>query len=264
MANLQRRIDSLSEQLAQLETRLGEAAGELAELNYTMAGFLERYRNEIMGPLEELVLVEREVADMRILLGDRQAMEAGEITSPLERLRKANRSVEEQYRKTWYEPDAPRPDQTGSLAPANEKVKDLYGQLVSRLHPYLVADPEEQVRRADLMRQVNEAYVKRNHISLQAMHDATKERSNLPVIASEQVAEDLHDRVLDLELLVAQIEGQRFELRHGEVGMVWAEAQQAKAEGRDLLQELNRDIRTAINNGRRTLEELRKQHNPSE
>jgi hypothetical protein len=263
MANLQRRIDELSEQLAQLESRLGEAAGELAELNHIMAAFLERYRTEIMEPLEELVLIEREVADLRIMLGDRQAMEAGEITSPLERLRKANRSVEEQYRKTWIEPDKPRPDQTGSLAPANEKVKTLYGQLVSRLHPYLVTDPEERLRRVDLMRQVNEAYVKRNHISLQAMYDAVRERSNLPAVASEQVVEDLHDRVLDLELLVTQIEGQRFELRHGEVGVVWAEAQQAKAEGRDLLQELNRDIRIAINTGRRTLGELRERTNPS-
>ncbi len=263
MANLQRRIDELSDQLSQLETRLGEAAGELAELNHTMAPFLERYRVEIMEPLEELVLIEREVADLRILLGDRKAMEAGEITSPLERLRKANRSVEEQYHKTWIEPDRPRPNQTGSLAPADEKVKALYGQLVSNLHPYLATSPEEQKRRVDLMRQVNEAYVKRNYISLQATHEATRDRSNLPVIASEQVVENLHDRVLDLEMLIAQLEGQRFELRHGEVGVVWAEAQQAKTEGRDLLQELNRDIRVAINTGHRTLEELKTRHNPT-
>nr|MBN1229741.1 hypothetical protein [Anaerolineae bacterium] len=260
MPSLQRQMASLSTYISEMEQRLGECAGDLAELIHVMGAFLVRYQEEILTHHNRLIKLKREIADARVQLGERQFQESGVADTPLSRLlcSAEYRSVQEQYNRVWHgRPwDRPSTDQLAMLTPASEKIKALYTEIVAKLHPYLVDTVAERRRRAALMHEVNQAYIQRNEIGLENVALAYRDRANLPTVVSEESLKKLHERALLLEWIIVRIEGQIFELRHGEVARIKALHEEAAHKNRDLLTELSADTQQELNNAQRELDRL--------
>ncbi len=256
----ERQTASLAQQVADLEGRLGEVAGELVELTFQLAPFLARYRREVLTAHEELVELQRRIADLRLARGDRAAQSAARANTPLSRLVEVESypSVQAQFERTWASKQPLRAGdilENTALPPSSAAIKALYAEIVARLHPDLTLNEDERERRRELIRGVNRAYLNRDQVSLEAVADAHRPRHNLPAVVDEQAVEDLRQRAFLLEQTIARLEGKVYELRHGDAARVMAFAAAAQAEGHDLLSELNQAIQREIEEARQQLTE---------
>jgi hypothetical protein len=256
--DLQQEMSRLSRQIDELEAQLGEAAGEHAELSSAMAPFLTRYRQEVLHYQEELAAAQREVADLRVMLGDQGARDSSRSASasPVD---DEFLSVEAQYERVWKgkRPPPPADPRDPNMAPASPALKKLYGKLVANLSPALADTPAEQARRKGLMRQVSEAFIRRDQRSLEAMADSQRDRSNLPALVDPKIVKQLEERTLVLEELIHHYEGESFELRYGDIARLKAQADQAEARGQDFLTQLHHEIQQELQSARQTASDLR-------
>lgn len=255
MPDLSRQISDLSEQIAALERRLGEVCGNYVEITTAMAPFLTRYRAEVIRYHRALVLALREVADVRAYRGDHEALNSGEVQSPLERiLLLPGMSVQEQYERSLKAADAPnRPSSEPELPSTSRAVSQLYARCVATLHPDLTDDADERRRRVRLFNEVNAAYLRRDESALRLIADDLQQPTNLPALVDDSLVDEMRDRVYDLEALTERIEGQYFDMRYGDLARVRAYVQEAEAEGRDLIALLSEDLQAKL---RATVEEL--------
>jgi hypothetical protein len=254
--DLQQEISRLSHQIDDLEGQLGEVAGEHAELSSAMAPFLERYRQQVLRYQEELAAVEREVADLRVMLGDLGARDASSGSNSASPIDSDFLSVEAQFERMWKgkRPPPPTDPRDPNMPPASEALKKLFGKLVANLY---TGTPAEQARRKGLMRQISEAFIRRDQRSLEALADAQRDRSNLPALVDPKIVKQLGERILVLEELIHRFEGESFDLRYGELAKLKAQADKAESMGGDFLAELSRQLRQDIQNAQRTVAELR-------
>jgi hypothetical protein len=262
--DLQRQMASLSKYVGELEQRLGNIAGELAELTYLMQPFLVLYQSQVLPYHEQLAAIQRDIADARALLGDEEARSGGQADTPLSRLVATEDwvSVQEQYERVWMGKKHVRPDSKlveKHLDPAPQEVKDLYKEVVAKIHPELATKASERARRNQILEKVNQAYARRDTTTLAAVAEAFRDRSNLPAIVNEQTLKHLHNRALLLEWVTVQLEGQVFELRYGEIAKMHVYTRQANEEGYDLLGELSQQLKQELREAQRTLSSLQAQ-----
>lgn len=261
MADLQKMMARLGNQNAELEQRFAALAAEYAELHHVFAPFIQRYQQEVLSYHNELVALQRRIADLRVMLGDGEAVGPQSIETPLSRLVEKNYvPVEEQYARTWYGKEAPEDieiDLDRMLPPKPERLDDLYFKIASRLHPLLAETPGEKAKRREMMLEVNRAYVHRQLAPLQAMADTVENRSYLPAIVNDEAVDALQHRVYLLEQAIMDLEGKIFDLRHGDVARVYAYARLVHKEtGDDLLQNLNKALLTKLNEAKQTHDRL--------
>ena len=166
---------TVEEQLALLrqeittgETTLVEKEAELADLRIELAAFQLKYEVQIGRKLQEQERLEAQIADCKRQIDEYRRWGAGgrpkaEDGSPFV-------SVEEQYRRTWKEPDPPGPWFPPPMsAEAEQTLKSLYRQLCRRFHPDLTQDPKERAWRTEMMAAVNAAYEAQSLAELQAL-----------------------------------------------------------------------------------------------
>jgi len=258
MADTQQQIAELSAKIATLQTQLAELCADVAELNQIMAPFLARYQQLIWPYYEELANTQREIADIRVAKGDKAAINRGETRSPLDRFFE-DPTVQEQYERAWGK-TAARAEVIQNKEPAPEEVKALYAEVVGYLHPELTEDPGERDRRRQLMGKVDDAYVRRDQASLDAVAEMYRVRSSLPSRAPEDVIQHLRERVMTLEVAIGKVEGQRYDLRYGMMAKIKSFAEQMwREQKRDLLSELSQEIRQSLSAAQTELDGLRDQ-----
>lgn len=256
MAELHDKMRDLSQQLAELRAKLGEVSSEYAELNSIMAPFAARFRREVLQYHDALLAVQREIADLKAVKGDYIARDAGEVISPLSRFFEDYAPVQEQFDRLQRGKESLGLSDL-DLPPASPKLKQYYAEVVAKNHPALADTPAERERRRSTMQKANEAFIRRDEVTLHGMARLQRERSNLPAIVDERVVNDLRDEAHALETLIGKLEGQVFELRYGVFAKIKAYADQAQAEGQDLLQQLNREVRRDLQQAQQELSALK-------
>ncbi len=252
MLDLHQQMSQLSTRIASLEERLGVIYGKFVEITVSLGPFLERYHNEILPYHRALLAAQRELVDLRALMGDRSALEPGVTSSPLDELFVQDPSVEEQFERVWKGKERLRASEV-ELPPPTKAVQQLYTRAVVALHPGLANVAQERRRRARLINQVNAAFVRRDETTLRMVVESAAPQTNLPALVDERTVQELRNRAFDLEELIVRIEGHDYDLRHGDIARVRAHTEQAEVEGRDFLAELNGEIRAAL---RRVTDEL--------
>lgn len=256
MADTQRQIADLSAKVSTLQAQMADLCADVAELHIIMAPFLARYQQMIWPYYESLAKTQREIADIRAARGDRSAINKGEARSPLDRFFD-DQGVQAQYERSWSK-TAARTEVIQNKEPAPDQVRQVYAEVVGYLHPELSDDPSERDRRRQLMGKADDAYVRRDLPSLEAVAEMYRVHSSLPGRAPEDVIEHLRARVMTLEVAIGKVEGQRYDLRYGMIAKVKSFAEQMwKEQKRDLLSELSQEIRESLNNALEELENLR-------
>lgn len=256
MADLHQQMNRLRSQVAELETRLGEVSGELAELNSVAGSFIARYQAEVLRFHNALLAVQREIADLRAIKGDRSAHSADEVSSPLNRYLVEDRSVQAQFDRAW---GGPPPKVTGpeDLPPTSDKLRQLYTEIVVQVHPDLAHSRSKRTQHWEIMYKADEAYAQRDEAALQTIASTLGPRSSVPSTVDEQAISQLLERVGKLETLTNKIEGVCFEVRYGDIARLRLHSAYAQREGRDFLAELGGEIRARLRQAHEELSELK-------
>jgi tetrahydromethanopterin S-methyltransferase subunit G len=251
----QKRIQQLHEQIGELEERLAQVSAEYSELHHIFSPFLARYQNDIVPYHEKLVEVQRENADLRAMLGEREALRPQSSETPLTRLLdNTNLSVEEQYQRAWATVEGSKVPTRELQEPVTPALWQLYQELIPKVFPAFGKTEEEVEQRLNFFKRANFAYVKRDETTLKAMLASyAQKQTTLPAVVDPDLADKLQQRVTGLEKAVANIEGQVFEMRHGDLGKL----KQAAEKQDGLLKQLKRDLKRALRDAVKERERLR-------
>ena len=257
MSDYDDKTNRLGRQIAELEDRLAEVAGEVADLNSVMLPFFAEFQRDVLRYHKALLTVQREIADIHALKGILDARGIGEVDSPLKRFSEDYASVQDQYNRI-YKGDIPEQiDFTAHLPPASERIKKYYKQVVIKHHPGLKEDKTEKKKARKTMERANTAYVNRDEITLASMASISTERSHLPAVVDQDVKKHLRDRSYMLDEVIGKLEAQQFEFRYGELPKIKMYAEHAQKQGRDLLKELSVEIQDKLRQEHEELKRLK-------
>ncbi len=239
-------LDQLQAEVVKRQEQVAAVELELLEFN--------QFNQEIetrLGPwqrrvadLETAVADARARATRRAMWGERA--EAG--TAP--------EDVVEQYKRAWTQSaEPPPPAPPPAPAPADElheaKIKTLYRQLAKRFHPDLASTPEAKAARAGRMAEINAAYAARDWAKLQAIADEPDQPRPPAVEAPRpktraEMVQELQREIARLDGVLAQLDHMlTHELSQSLVDFK-LEADLARRAGRDLLAELELDLRAEV------------------
>ncbi len=260
MAHYQKQLEHLQRRTETLEKRLGDVYGSLTDLKHAMQDFLYRYRKEILIYQTRLVQVRREITDIYCIKGDRDLRAAGEATTPLmEFLNSDLETVKGQLERVGKRGALTEGVRELDIPPVNPDLLTVYSKLVTRLHPSLVHSTKRE-RYAPLLQKVNEAYIKRDVVSLNTLHNAlNREESSTAIsVVDNRVIERMQNHIFDMESLLARLEADLFEIRYGDAAKIFTRYMAARKDGTDLLAELHQQTIKAIKKSVAELTELRK------
>jgi hypothetical protein len=235
LRELQLDLHERQERIAQLEFELSDTNAELGRFEHEYerrVGILERKVRDLEADLEQA----RFQAARRAQWGDR-------ADSP-----DMHVDVLEQFRRTWTPRD--RPPEPPPEEPVTEELKaelkTLFRALAKRFHPDLVTDPEAKRWRQKIMAKVNEAYAAQDVAALKALANK-QDRAEEPVQKSrEQVLADMRAEVQRLDRVIVNLERNLNDLINSYTVKLMLEVTIATRQGRDLLEEMAKDLHKRI------------------
>ncbi len=253
LRELQAWLDALLDEIAGLEMELDEARAELAAFERT---YEDRLRVE-RAAMTRVHGVIRHFERWAALLDRCRAAEIAERATLLDaqRDRETRRLEEERIRDEGSRDPAPRvtalstarePSPEAHDAPpprGDEKLKSVYRTLVRRCHPDLAQTEEDRVRLGALMARINGLYAERDLRRLERLVEQT--RDALLDVAEKSILEriaELEARVAWLSVLRENLQSELAALGRCATGELLRQVEAARREGRDLLEELRRDL----------------------
>lgn len=223
------------ERVAALELELFEARADVA----AFMAELDRRLGPLEARLEELQRELRE-AQRREARQSQWGDRAGGGGVPID--------VIGQFEKTWRQTGAaPAPKKERRDPPeSQEQIKALYRALAKRFHPDLTVDPEHKKYCEEIMSEINEAYAEGDIERLRELMDKPERPVREEEKPREQVVAELRDEIGRLDSVIGQLEGALRQLTNSHELQLMLEASIARSQGRDLIQEMARDLRVEI------------------
>jgi hypothetical protein len=277
LRELQALLDALLDEIAGLEVELDEARAELA-------AFEGVYEDRLRGPRAAMTRVHGVIRQLERWAALLDRCRAADLAARAERLdaqrdRETQRLAEE-ARLREEAPREPAPRGAGlstsisisisisistSSAPepephdarsrrGDEKLKAVYRTLVRRCHPDLAQNEEDRVRLGALMARINGLYAERDLRRLERLIEQTRD-ADVDVgekSVVERIAE-VEARVAWLAVLRDNLLVDRDALGRCATGELLRQVDEARREGRDLLDELGRDLEREARRERREI-----------
>ena len=255
LRQLQAALDALLDEIVGLELALDEARAALAQFERDYEGRLRVERaamTRVQGVIRHLErwasLLDRfraaEIAERAARLDAQRDREAARLED--DRLRfKAEatpRSIELASASTSPETETDEP----ARAPrGDERLKAVYRALVRRCHPDLAQTEADRVRLGALMARINGLYAERDLRRLERLVEQTRDAD----VGVDVDAKSALDRVAELEARIAwlavlrdNLKNERATLDRCATGELRGKVEEARRDGRDLLEELRGDL----------------------
>lgn len=222
-------------ELAALEGELAEAELVLATQRAEVFLFERRYMREVG------VLYAR-LDDLEALLAEALALRQPANNAARTRAEEARRQADETAGAA-----AAGEDGSSERVELSEDLKKLYRQLVHQVHPDLVLDPAEKLRREAAFKAMQSAYERGDAQGMLAAAAA------LGADPSAVKGEDVGAQLVRAIRQIAQVR-RRLEAVREEIGVLaassmfelWQKAQEAEADGRDLIGDLAAELNKKV------------------
>jgi len=249
----------LRQQIEAAEAELANREAELVDLRVELSAFRLQYDTRVGRQVAELEEVEAEIKRCQQWISHYRQWGPG--GPPQARTGAAYVPVEEQYRRTWQQPEEPpSPPPAEPLDAATEaQIKKLYRQLCRRFHPDLTQDVTERAWRTEMMTAVNAAYAVRSLVELQAMAEKPDRSPSAEIVADEQRLAALRDRLQQIQRRLWEVEQEIRELMNSPTMQMNLDIKFAQQRGRDLLAEMAIDVERDLARKRVELDFLRAQ-----
>lgn len=237
LRELQLDLQERQERVAQLEFEISDTNAEL--------GRFERDYAARVGVLEQQVQALEADLEQARFKAARRAQWGDKADSP-----DMHVDVLEQFRRAWTPKDKPPepPPEEPITEEIKAELKTMFRALAKRFHPDLVTDPEAKRWRQKVMAQVNEAYAAQDVKALQALAEK-QERPEAPVQKSrEQILADMRAEVRRLDSVILHLQRSLDDLINSNTVKLMLEVTIAARQGRDLLEEMAKDLRSRIAN----------------
>lgn len=247
VAGLRATLDELQPQLIEAEARLSDRLAAISAFEFQVRARLEpltrrldELQHEIDGLRRQLRQLQSwyELEDKPATFGNAQAgwnFDSGD-----------GAAASGSYR---YRQPAPEPPATTLAADELAALKQLYRQLARRFHPDLALDEADRAHRTQLMMAINTAYAMGDLRRLELLALEPDSISNLPD-GDEALAAALEREIERCRARLAEIERELATLDNHDSARLMRRAERAAAEGRDLLEEMARDLRGRVSERR--------------
>lgn len=256
---IEEQLASLRQQIEAAEADLANREAGLVDLRVELSAFRLEYDTQVGRKVMELEAIEAEIKRcQRRISHYRQWGGSGPSQT---RAGTAYIPVEEQYRRTWQQPEEPpSPPPAEPVDAATEaQIKKLYRQLCRRFHPDLTQDATERAWRTEMMTAINAAYAARSLVELQALAEKPDRSPAAEVGADEQRLAALRDRLQQIQRRTWEVEQEVRELMNSPTMQMNLDIKFAQRRGRDLLAEMAADVEKDLARKRVELDFLRAQ-----
>ena len=239
---IEEQLVHLRQQIETVETELIEREAELVDLRAETYAFRLEYDTRIGRRVAELEEVEAEIERCQRRISEYREWGPGGPPHTLDGTPYI--SVEEQYRRTWQQPETPPPPRpAGPVSAATEaRIKRLYRQLCRRFHPDLAQDAAERAWRTEMMTAVNAAYAARSLVELQALAETSDRSLSAETGTDEQRLSALRDRLQQVERRLREVAQEIRDLTNSPAIGLSLDVKLARRQGRDLLAEMAADV----------------------
>lgn len=221
------------EELAAVRATLAERELELADLRAELKAFEGLYLRQVGTLYAELDEWEAKIAELEAKLNPSEAstQQAQEARTRAEETREAAHG--EAAKAPVFKP--------------SPELKRLFHEVAKRIHPDFAKDEADRERRTRLMAEANEAYCREDAEALQNILDNYDSASE--AVLGEGIGAELVRIIRQIHQARKNIAAIDLELRQlstSDIASLNAKVAEAKAEKRDLLQEMADDIQDLI------------------
>lgn len=230
------------EELARLEARLADLKEELADRELELAtrrrellDFQLRYLAIVGTRLAELDGLEAEIAAL-LAARDPSPQAEQEAEASAARARESTEALGDDPEALAQAASQPQPE-------IPEDLKKLYRQVAKAVHPDFAVDDEDRGLRERLMAEANAAYEVGDAERLRALLDDWRTRPE--AVSGDGVGVKLVRgirAIAAVEARLAELAAEIASCAEGSLAVLHAEALEAQAEGRDLLQEMAGEV----------------------
>jgi hypothetical protein len=245
-------------ELAQIRIVLADRELFLANLRAEFAAFERRYLREIGTLYAELDDWSDKLADWLSKNLDAGSDEYGEWDAKIAELAGEEQRQRESRpasgrRAARVHPAVDEDEHAEDFRPSS-RLKSLYREVAKRVHPDLATDEADRHKRELLMKEANDAYQRGDQ---EALRRILEDYENSPEsVQGRGIAADLvrvTRQIKQVNTRLLQIERDITAVMNSSVGKLKSNADEAFAEGRDLLAEMAADLRRRIAIKRRDL-----------
>ncbi len=234
------------ERLAAIRALLAERESELAQLRAQLAAFEGRY-------LRQVGILYAELDEIEARIANRESLRSG--SEEARRLAEEARQRAQQSHEAAYGEAAEAPEFT---PPPN--LKTLFREVAKRIHPDFARDDDEGKYFTLLMARANQAYARGDVETLQRLLDDHREINTS--LDNEGTAAEilrLSRQIRHAERDIATLDFDLYTLRSSEAAQLFADAEAAALQHRDLLAELAAKVRRQIDEAQCHLRQMEQQ-----
>jgi predicted nucleic acid-binding Zn-ribbon protein len=253
---VEEQLAHLRQQIEAAETKLVNREAELVDLRVELSAFRLEYDTQVGRKVAELEELEADIKRCRQRIS--QYRQWGPSGPPPTRTGAAYVPVEEQYERTWRQPEEPpSPPPAEPVDAATEaQIKKLYRQLCRRFHPDLTQDAAERAWRTEMMTAINAAYAARSLVELQALAKKPDRSPSDETGTNEQRLAALRDKLRQIQRRLREVEREIRELMDGSTMQMSLNVKFARRQGRDLLAAMAADVENDLDRKRVELDFL--------
>jgi len=240
--------------LRELRQLLNERRDQIAELDLeietvrdALAAFEGGYQARVAGETAALDRIERLVRHYERWVELLQESRPTMVVSKGRKLeaRRARELAEQERRKAL--PPAPEGEPETYVRSPDERLKAAYRALARRFHPDLARTEPERIQFGDVMARINALYRDGDLERLEAMAEQAKggDVDDEQVELAEQLAV-LEERLRWFDLVLQNLREERVSLERTPTCELMRNVEQARAAGRDLIQEIREEMRARV------------------
>lgn len=156
--------------------------------------------------------------------------------------------------------DKIHPTEKKDFKPTDE-IKNLYRKVAKTIHPDLATTEDERAFRTSLMTKANSAYKNGDKQTLEQIlyeWDHRDEKSTFEEVEKGD-AKKLEQKIIQIKIRIKEIEKRIENLKSSELYQLMCKVNQAEREGRDLLADMEKDLRRRIIAAQELLNSLKQQ-----